>query len=65
MAEFLNAFLPTLAFMLVPLLIPVVAVTAGWIGDLVRANRRPTMVAAPGRARIAQPEVASDVAQAA
>ena len=66
MAEFLRAFLPTVAFMLVPVMIPVVAIAAGSLGDVLRRRRRQETVADRARANIAQREAVSpDFAQAA
>lgn len=36
MAQFLQAFIPTFAFMLVPVMIPILAVAVGRLRDLVR-----------------------------
>lgn len=65
MAEFLSAFIPTVAFMLVPLLIPVVAITVGAVSDRLRMSRREETTASQARSRIAQREAARDLAQAA
>ena len=54
MAEFLNAFIPTFAFMLVPVAIPVLAVVAGAIADRVSGENRAETVEDRVRARLAQ-----------
>lgn len=66
MAEFLKALIPTVAFMLVPLLIPVVAITVGSLSDLLRRDARTESVADRARANRAQRDAVSrDFAQAA
>lgn len=58
MAEFLKAFIPTFAFMLVPLMIPLVAVAVGRIRDLATGESRAEAVDDRVRARLEQREVA-------
>lgn len=53
MAEFLNAFIPTFAFMLVPVMIPVLAVVIGAIRDALGGEREETLEDRV-RARLAQ-----------
>jgi len=65
MTEFLSAFLPTLAFMLVPLLIPVVAIAVGSVSDFLRAQRQPQQTASRAPSQMAQRDAAPDFAQAA
>ena len=54
MAEFLKAFIPTLAFMLVPVMIPVLAVAVGRLRDLVSGHNRAESVEDRVRERLAQ-----------
>jgi hypothetical protein len=66
MAEFLKAFIPTFAFMLVPVMIPVVAVVVGAIGDRLSGSNRVESVEDRVRARLAAREaVEVELAQAA
>ena len=66
MAEFLKAFIPTFAFMLVPLLIPVLAVAIGLLSDLLRGENRVESVEDRVRAHVAKRETpAPELAQAA
>ena len=58
MAEFLKAFIPTFAFMLVPLMIPLLAVAVGRIRDLATGESRVETVDDRVRARLEQREVA-------
>lgn len=66
MAEFLKAFIPTVAFMLVPLLIPVVAIAVGSVSDRLRRDSGTDRVSDRARANAAQRDAVSrDFAQAA
>lgn len=66
MAEFLKAFIPTVAFMLVPLLIPVVAIAVGSVSDRLRRDGGTDRVSDRARANAAQRDAVSrDFAQAA
>ena len=67
MAEFLKAFIPTFAFMLVPLLIPVLAIAVGSLSDMLRGENRVESVEDRVRAHVAKrdsavPELALDAA---
>ncbi|MGN6722048.1 MAG: hypothetical protein ACTHJM_05500 [Marmoricola sp.] len=54
MAEFLKAFIPTFAFMLVPVMIPILAVVIGSIRDAFSGENRAESVEDRVRARLAQ-----------
>jgi len=54
MAEFLKAFIPTFAFMLVPIAIPLVAVAVGTLRDLLSRQSTAETVDDRVRASLAQ-----------
>ena len=58
MSDFLKEFLPTFALMMVPFMIPIVAVTIGAISDLVRGENRLESVEDRVRSRLATRETA-------
>lgn len=62
MAEFLKAFIPTFAFMLVPVMIPIMAVVAGRLRDAVSGERRAETVEDRVRGRLAQREATTQAA---
>lgn len=62
MAEFLKAFIPTVAFMLVPVAIPVLAIVAGTVRDLMGRESRAVSVDDRVRAHVADRDVATQAA---
>lgn len=57
MAEFLKAFIPTFAFMLMPLILPALALAIGSIRDLIHGETRPGSVEDRLRARAVKNEI--------